>query len=308
MPAPISFGASDFTRLPELLFVGSQLLPSRRSCEGGAVPSYLFALAIVVSSGSANVDKPVPVSGSLSGIVTADDYPADALDLNQQGSVGVLVRVDAKGAVSDCVVTVSSGSPALDAQTCRLVWLRARFTPARDGTGAPVASTYQQRINWRIGDDDEGASSEPWMVRWIVNGWENGFPSCRSELGGASEGDNAGPAQCPPYVAGVPASLPVALSPYSDLIIEQRFSIGAIPTIALAPTDQFLGRELARLDIDSTGKVTSCKVLETAGLIPPQVSRACLITAKHYMQKKDASGSPAPFAAYFMIGVYAHKW
>jgi hypothetical protein len=37
----------------------------------------------------------------LSGIITADDYPADALDLNQQGGVWVLVRVGPKGEVSD---------------------------------------------------------------------------------------------------------------------------------------------------------------------------------------------------------------
>ena len=120
----------------------------------------------------------------------------------------MLVRVDPKGAVSDCMVTSSSGFPALDAQTCRVVWLRAVFTPARDASGVPVTSTYQQSIHWAIGDDDEGETSDPYMVRWIVSGWQNDYPSCRTELGGAAESDRAGATRCPPYVAGIPASLP----------------------------------------------------------------------------------------------------
>jgi hypothetical protein len=79
-----------------------------------------------------------------------------------------------------------------------------------------------------------------------------------------------------------------------------------MPTIVLAPADQFVGRELARLDIDSAGSVSSCKVLETAGLLPPQLSRACLIAAKRYTPRKNAGGSPASFTAYFVIGIYAH--
>jgi TonB family protein len=268
------------------------------------VLSALLALTVSISPGPSALGNPSPVGGSLTGIFTADDYPPDALDLNQEGSVGVLVRVDPKGAVSDCMVTSSSGFPALDAQTCRVVWLRAIFTPARDASGVPVTSTYQQSIHWAIGDDDEGETSDPYMVRWIVSGWQNDYPSCRTELGGAAESDRAGATRCPPYVAGIPASLPGRAKTASDIVIEQRFSVGASPTVTLAPADTFIGRELARLDIDVAGKVSSCKVVETTGTIPPQLSRACLITAKQYARKKDAKGTPAPFTAYFMINLF----
>jgi TonB family protein len=271
---------------------------------GGTLLSSMLALAVVASPGPANADRSAAVGGTLSGIVTADDYPADALDLNQEGSVGVLVRIDTKGAVSDCVVTSSSGSPALDAQTCRLVWLRAKFTPARGRTGTPVASSYEQRIAWQIGNDDDGATSEPWMVRWVVNGWNYALPSCRSGIGEALE--SATPAECPSYIAGIAASLPDSLKVHSDLVIEQRFTVGDAPNIMIASSDRLIGKELARLEIDAHGKVSSCKVIETVGLMPPQLSRSCLITAKQYTPRKDGSGSPVAFAAYFIIGVYAH--
>jgi TonB family protein len=274
--------------------------------------SSLLALAVAAGAPPAKIDKSSPLRGTLSGIVTADDYPSDALDLNQQGSVGVFVRVDAKGAVSDCIITASSGSPALDTQTCRLVWLRAKFTPARDRSGAAVPSTYQQHINWGIADDG-GASSEPWSVRWIISGWNKtgkGLVSCRLVFepqpakGASGDGKASG---CPPYVAGIPALMRGDLNRQADLVIEQRLSIGTIPSLALATGDQLAGKELARLGVDAEGKVSSCRTVETAGLLPPQLPRPCSIIPRRYAQRTNSSGSPAPFTAYFLAGVYAHQ-
>lgn len=262
--------------------------------------SALLALAAGAGAVPSSVGKSSPLGGSLTGIFQVDDYPADALDLNQQGSVGVLVRVDPKGGVSDCMITSSSGSPALDAQTCRIVWLRAKFTPARDATGRPTASTYQQSIVWRIAEEDEGESSEPYMVRWIVSDWDNAVPSCRTEVGGAAEGDHAGPAMCPAYVAGIPASLGDLVRGYAQLSVEQRFSIGSLPSTTPASGDRLIGRELARLDVDAAGRVTSCRLLEVTGIVPDQLSRACVVTAKHFAPKKDARGAPAPFTAFYL--------
>src|SRR5437868_14922447 len=142
-----------------------------------------------------------------------------------------------------------------------------------------------------MGDNDDGATSEPWTDRWIVSGGNNGFPLYRSESIGLSPSENAGLEQCPAYIAGIPASLSDTVKSCADLVVELRFSVGEMPTHALAPGEQFIGRELARLDIDAAGKVVSCKVLETAGLVPPQLSRTCFIGAKQYTPRKDASGS-----------------
>lgn len=264
----------------------------------------LLALAAGAGAVPSGVGKSSPLGGSLAGIFQVDDYPADALDLNQQGRVGVLVRVGAKGDVSDCIVTASSGSPALDAQTCRIVWLRAKFTPARDASGKPVASTYQQSIVWRIGEADEGQSSEPYTVRWIINDWDDRVPSCRTEAAGAAEGEVGRRAPCPAYVAGIPASLGDVVQGYSQLAIEQRFSVGDLPSITIASEDRLIGRELARLDIDAAGRVISCKVVESTGIVPSQLSRGCLVTARHFAPKKDARGAPAPFTAYYLTQLY----
>ena len=78
------------------------------------------------------------------------DYPEAAARAGQQGTVAWELAVDAGGGVTGCTVTAGSGSAALDAETCRLLMGRARFLPARDGSGAPEPSTARGRMTWRL--------------------------------------------------------------------------------------------------------------------------------------------------------------
>lgn len=88
--------------------------------------------------------------GDRAGWISTDDYPPRALRNGEEGSVGISLRIGADGRVSDCAVTASSGSATLDEATCRLYQRRARFTPARDEAGNPMASTFTDRIRWTI--------------------------------------------------------------------------------------------------------------------------------------------------------------
>jgi protein TonB len=82
--------------------------------------------------------------------VTIDDYPSAALLARQQGRVGVRLGVSAAGRVTNCRVTVSSGTAILDASTCRLLPSRVRFEPARDAQGSAVAGTYSTHVDWTL--------------------------------------------------------------------------------------------------------------------------------------------------------------
>lgn len=86
------------------------------------------------------------------GWITTEDYPAAAIRAEAQGIVAISVAIDANGRVADCTVTRSSGNAQLDEATCRLYTRRARFTPARDDAGNPVAGTAVDRISWRLPD------------------------------------------------------------------------------------------------------------------------------------------------------------
>ena len=89
-------------------------------------------------------------TGSLQGLFGTDDYPAAALDNEEEGRTSVRLTIGANGRVADCQVSSSSGSRALDSATCRVIRSRARFTPAMDSNGNPTSDTFSQTIVWRL--------------------------------------------------------------------------------------------------------------------------------------------------------------
>src|SRR5690242_16258814 len=54
-------------------------------------------------------------------------YPPRAIKAREEGAVGFVVMIDAKGAVTQCQVTKSSGHPLLDQETCNIITLHAEF-------------------------------------------------------------------------------------------------------------------------------------------------------------------------------------
>lgn len=87
---------------------------------------------------------------NLPSLFSDEDYPAAAVRAGEQGRTGFHLSIAANGRVSGCTITSSSGSAALDSTTCRLITTRARFRPAQDPQGRPVAGTFDGGIVWRL--------------------------------------------------------------------------------------------------------------------------------------------------------------
>lgn len=88
-----------------------------------------------------------------SGRLKDSDYPPDAGRAGVNGTVAVRYLVDATGHVTECDVTRTSGSRALDDTTCALIQKRFRFSPARDGRGKPVPAWIVENHSWVIERD-----------------------------------------------------------------------------------------------------------------------------------------------------------
>ena len=84
----------------------------------------------------------------VSGQIVRGDYPRAALETRAEGRVETRFTVGTDGRVSNCRVTRSSGSTALDQTTCRLIEQRFRWTPARDAHGNPVAEERGWQQTW----------------------------------------------------------------------------------------------------------------------------------------------------------------
>jgi TonB family protein len=66
------------------------------------------------------------------------------------GTVTIALLVDESGKVADCSVIQTSGVAVLDAQTCAVMNVRAKFTPGVGENGKPKKIAFVQRITWRV--------------------------------------------------------------------------------------------------------------------------------------------------------------
>ena len=82
--------------------------------------------------------------------ITDSDYRSIWIRQDMSGFAGFAVTIDAKGRVSDCTITRSTGHAALDNATCSLVQKRARFNAAKDSYGNPIPGTFRSSVNWKI--------------------------------------------------------------------------------------------------------------------------------------------------------------
>jgi protein TonB len=83
--------------------------------------------------------RPRLVSRSLS----ERDYPSNLRRIWPSGArVLVMFDVQLNGRATGCSVYTSSGVPAIDQATCRLVETKLRFAPARDTNGRPRVDKY----------------------------------------------------------------------------------------------------------------------------------------------------------------------
>jgi periplasmic protein TonB len=76
------------------------------------------------------------------------EYRALAATGLPSGSVGVTIRVNPDGSVSNCRIARSSGDGSVDGLMCQLTLRYIRFDPARDPYGHPVSQDVTFYPNW----------------------------------------------------------------------------------------------------------------------------------------------------------------
>lgn len=64
------------------------------------------------------------------------------------GSVGVTIKVNVDGSVSNCRVARSSGDRSVDRLMCEMTLRHVRFEPARDASGRAIAQDITFYPNW----------------------------------------------------------------------------------------------------------------------------------------------------------------
>jgi TonB family protein len=80
-------------------------------------------------------------------IITDKDYPAS--QHSKEGTTRFDLMVGRDGRPVSCTTTVSSGHVELDKAACNAFVRRARFSPAKDGSGNPVTGRYRGSVTWK---------------------------------------------------------------------------------------------------------------------------------------------------------------
>jgi protein TonB len=153
---------------PPTMSVPSYPAPSSviRAVPGVPPPMQIVAVPAmppppIIAYPAVPLPRPVPVPASElargpqpraapQSLVRPDDYPPAALAIPAEGRVAFVLTIGPDGRVSECTVTRSSGSIALDAATCRIMRSRGRFTPAMDRHGNPAIATIAQEVVWKL--------------------------------------------------------------------------------------------------------------------------------------------------------------
>ena len=92
---------------------------------------------------------PTPPVATTSHAVTANDYPAISLRLQEQGVVGIRFQISTEGTVSEVEIKKSSGSERLDDAAVTMVKRRWKYKPATQD-GKPVAVWQEANVVFRL--------------------------------------------------------------------------------------------------------------------------------------------------------------
>ncbi|SNT00331.1 TonB family protein [Sphingopyxis indica] len=157
--------------------------------------------------------------------VTSYDYPASAMREEREGTAGFRLTIGTDGLPTRCEITAPSGHADLDAETCRLIMERARFTPGRNARGEAVGGTYSNRIRWQIPEgSDHAVEVAGFGLDTVQESWPRG---------------------------AIPDDAFTRIDPAAHY-----------PPAALAAREQ--GTVHMELAVDSAGRVSACKVNESS--------------------------------------------
>ena len=127
--------------------LGSMLAPIKalRGCVDAMVRRWGFDPAFAAQPQG----TPDPL-GNPGNWATDNDFPIDALAKGIESDVHFRLAVDPAGQVTACIIQNRFPPGGFGELTCRLLRARARFRPALDSSGKPVASYFASTVRWRI--------------------------------------------------------------------------------------------------------------------------------------------------------------
>jgi len=95
---------------------------------------------------------PKPIGDERS-FFSSSDYPQSAVTSGAIGDIEAILNIDDTGKAVGCRLNQESGHKDLDQTTCAILMRRARYVPAKDRQGNPMAAPVLLTIVWMLPTD-----------------------------------------------------------------------------------------------------------------------------------------------------------
>jgi len=221
----------------------------------------LFAtmVAMVSLQGQAPaLQESVPI-GPPAALVSDGDYPQDAMQRGAQGIGTFMLRIGPDGVPVDCTID-GPVDPALDRRTCEIFRTRARFRPARDSEGRPVAGYYPGRMRWVLPGAQGSFAAGGMLAVTLVRTNAAGALACAASVNGR---ENRDPRIASCELIQQPAMIRAmrALGREAQLTLIVRMESGGMIPRGRTPSDSgpLVAESVARVTVDG-GRVAECRL------------------------------------------------
>lgn len=134
-------------RKPVILETGSMRAPS--AALDTCIDNLLIGWGVDVAKHKTLSQNAAPLQSPGKWIVSSD-YPLDMLSAGQPALVNFRLSIGANGVPTACYIQSTTRPKEFDNAVCKSVMRRARFSPALDANGQPLASYYRNSVYFHI--------------------------------------------------------------------------------------------------------------------------------------------------------------
>lgn len=212
---------------------------------------------LLAAAAQADAATPPQPLQAITSTITGDDYPAEALRIGAQGTVGFTVAVDASGQVIGCTIDAGSSDASLDRATCDIVRQRARFRPATDARGRAVSGTFSATVAWRLHEESSPFPIGEFIARTVLHMTRAGEARCAVTIAGRvvpmGDGEACG------HLAGTAAAAALRRMHREAELVYVLEVLRADMRNSPLPAGRLLEEHEATFGIDREGRPVDCR-------------------------------------------------